>query len=202
FGGRRSLAQRRTCPCGPPSSQPIPSVVRAVLQHAPNPSPVAVIQPQIILLCNRLPLPHVVALICLCRQVPARPPVASAALLAAVRQDEIQRVSGEGQFLLGWPGVAPLIGGIRGRDDVVERQLGSDGEGLAGEVIEPLPGAHLAVAWVGVAHLGEAGENQDLVAGILAVAIKIVIQDRKSTRLNSSHVKISYAVFCLKKKKK
>src|SRR5690606_40595094 len=27
------------------------------------------------------------------------------------------------------------------------------------------------------------------------------ILDRKSTRLNSSHVKISYAVFCLKKKK-
>src|SRR6266496_5286550 len=26
-------------------------------------------------------------------------------------------------------------------------------------------------------------------------------QDRKSTRLNSSHVEISYAVFCLKKKK-
>src|SRR5699024_11456743 len=28
-----------------------------------------------------------------------------------------------------------------------------------------------------------------------------VIKDRKSTRLNSSHVSISYAVFCLKKKK-
>src|SRR5690606_40567834 len=27
------------------------------------------------------------------------------------------------------------------------------------------------------------------------------IEDRKSTRLNSSHVKISYAVFCLKKEK-
>src|SRR3989442_2012529 len=27
-------------------------------------------------------------------------------------------------------------------------------------------------------------------------------RDRKSTRLNSSHVRISYAVFCLKKKKK
>src|SRR6266513_5466973 len=27
------------------------------------------------------------------------------------------------------------------------------------------------------------------------------LQDRKSTRLNSSHVSISYAVFCLKKKK-
>src|SRR5690554_5513389 len=30
----------------------------------------------------------------------------------------------------------------------------------------------------------------------------IVEKDRKSTRLNSSHVRISYAVFCLKKKKK
>src|SRR5204863_8547236 len=29
-----------------------------------------------------------------------------------------------------------------------------------------------------------------------------VLKDRKSTRLNSSHVEISYAVFCLKKKKK
>src|SRR5438067_5425204 len=29
-----------------------------------------------------------------------------------------------------------------------------------------------------------------------------VEQDRKSTRLNSSHVSISYAVFCLKKKNK
>src|SRR5690554_2903774 len=28
------------------------------------------------------------------------------------------------------------------------------------------------------------------------------LSDRKSTRLNSSHVRISYAVFCLKKKKK
>src|SRR5689334_23601119 len=28
------------------------------------------------------------------------------------------------------------------------------------------------------------------------------VQDRKSTRLNSSHSSISYAVFCLKKKKK
>src|SRR5690554_7458179 len=29
-----------------------------------------------------------------------------------------------------------------------------------------------------------------------------ITADRKSTRLNSSHVRISYAVFCLKKKKK
>src|SRR5690554_6959460 len=31
--------------------------------------------------------------------------------------------------------------------------------------------------------------------------IIITFLDRKSTRLNSSHVRISYAVFCLKKKK-
>src|SRR5690625_6036787 len=32
--------------------------------------------------------------------------------------------------------------------------------------------------------------------------LKRLERDRKSTRLNSSHVAISYAVFCLKKKKK
>src|SRR5690242_21307983 len=32
-------------------------------------------------------------------------------------------------------------------------------------------------------------------------ALGILKQDRKSTRLNSSHMSISYAVFCLKKKK-
>src|SRR5690606_887894 len=41
-------------------------------------------------------------------------------------------------------------------------------------------------------------------AGLLAIALATAMgytfSDRKSTRLNSSHVKISYAVFCLKKK--
>src|SRR5215813_14436988 len=32
--------------------------------------------------------------------------------------------------------------------------------------------------------------------------VRPAVGDRKSTRLNSSHVRISYAVFCLKKKKK
>src|SRR5256885_4059267 len=35
----------------------------------------------------------------------------------------------------------------------------------------------------------------------LAFAFEIAVADRKSTRLNSSHLVISYAVFCLKKKK-
>src|SRR5258707_4388224 len=34
-----------------------------------------------------------------------------------------------------------------------------------------------------------------------AAICQIILQDRKSTRLNSSHANISYAVFCLKKKK-
>src|SRR5690606_40842743 len=37
---------------------------------------------------------------------------------------------------------------------------------------------------------------------IVSQSLKANLRDRKSTRLNSSHVKISYAVFCLKKKKK
>src|SRR5690606_41937834 len=53
------------------------------------------------------------------------------------------------------------------------------------EVLLERPAAH-AVA-------DDVDERQDARAGR-------VDEDRKSTRLNSSHVKISYAVFCLKKK--
>src|SRR5699024_11442528 len=47
----------------------------------------------------------------------------------------------------------------------------------------------------GAIHLGTA-------LGIIFLLFPIKSGDRKSTRLNSSHVSISYAVFCLKKKKK
>src|SRR5690606_42095877 len=43
--------------------------------------------------------------------------------------------------------------------------------------------------------------SQDALTGIHWVITSPDGRDRKSTRLNSSHVKISYAVFCLKKKK-
>src|SRR5437879_8459467 len=45
------------------------------------------------------------------------------------------------------------------------------------------------------------GINIAQVLGIL-VLFRTTLRDRKSTRLNSSHRCISYAVFCLKKKKK
>src|SRR5690606_40948483 len=37
-------------------------------------------------------------------------------------------------------------------------------------------------------------------SGAVLLPLNTAYTDRKSTRLNSSHVKISYAVFCLKKK--
>src|SRR5205085_5771136 len=62
----------------------------------------------------------------------------------------------------------------RGRQH--RRRAGRQGEGLP---------AHQGLARGGAEEGGEAGRR-----------------DRKSTRLNSSHSQISYAVFCLKKKKK
>src|SRR5437762_5997365 len=53
---------------------------------------------------------------------------------------------------------------------------------------EDVPGAHV-----------RAGEDLD--PAPLSCAVAPVAGDRKSTRLNSSHRCISYAVFCLKKKK-
>src|SRR5690349_24125075 len=58
--------------------------------------------------------------------------------------------------------------------------------------VDELPVAHaLAVARV-----------RQHVRGEAHVLLAAGDEDRKSTRLNSSHVEISYAVFCLKKKKK
>src|SRR5204862_7826175 len=46
---------------------------------------------------------------------------------------------------------------------------------------------------------GQAREEV-MLALLLESAVRSLALDRKSTRLNSSHVEISYAVFCLKKK--
>src|SRR3712207_8516073 len=61
--------------------------------------------------------------------------------------------------------------------------------------------ATLATAWAATARPWA----RATVLGVTAVAFVVntiaVDLDRKSTRLNSSHANISYAVFCLKKKK-
>src|SRR6266542_972576 len=61
-----------------------------------------------------------------------------------------------------------------------------------------------------LAEVDEPGRLADLVAGYIdiqpaerqALLKTLSVEDRKSTRLNSSHGSISYAVFCLKKKKR
>src|SRR5437588_11033333 len=62
----------------------------------------------------------------------------------------------------------------------------------------PLLSATLPLKLVGTA----AARNELPLAGVVTDAVAgAVLSDRKSTRLNSSHTVISYAVFCLKKKK-
>src|SRR2546430_10356973 len=51
----------------------------------------------------------------------------------------------------------------------------------------------------GGADVGRLAQRQ--LAGVAGRTARRVHRDRKSTRLNSSHSQISYAVFCLKKKK-
>src|SRR2546429_1793911 len=66
-----------------------------------------------------------------------------------------------------------------------------------GPAAERARGRRAAVGvYVGVSHQGFPRNVAARVRGLLDR------QDRKSTRLNSSHGYISYAVFCLKKKKK
>src|SRR5690606_40828213 len=78
------------------------------------------------------------------------------------------------------------------------------------EQVEPFRAAQLldvahAVVCIARTLHGPAGHharNQCVEIGRQREFQPILCLDRKSTRLNSSHVKISYAVFCLKKKKK
>src|SRR5699024_11498838 len=66
------------------------------------------------------------------------------------------------------------------------------------------------IALLGLESINETLESLDLkgheaiypLVGSVLVPYKVQEKDRKSTRLNSSHVSISYAVFCLKKKTK
>src|SRR5207249_11795772 len=69
----------------------------------------------------------------------------------------------------------------------------------ADPLLQPLP-----CLGPGGAQTGPYADYEDLAAGYrhYVPSNPLMGLDRKSTRLNSSHVSISYAVFCLKKKKK
>src|SRR2546422_5887246 len=81
------------------------------------------------------------------------------------------------QPLDGLPGRRRLLDGVHEGDDPLARRLRDLGVG---------------------AQLGQAPAERVRLLG----EVPDVTPDRKSTRLNSSHGYISYAVFCLKKKKK
>src|SRR3989442_8186796 len=66
--------------------------------------------------------------------------------------------------------------------------------GGADSVVGPFMGA------LGLRYLTERLSQQSTQSSLYVGVVLLL--DRKSTRLNSSHVRISYAVFCLKKKKK
>src|SRR5690348_18108672 len=71
-------------------------------------------------------------------------------------------------------------------------QHGGVARSLVGVVLVDVPSAELEVF-----EFRERNEIPDQ----RSAALVALAQDRKSTRLNSSHPSISYAVFCLKKKK-
>src|SRR2546426_4573879 len=80
--------------------------------------------------------------------------------------------------------VALVTGGAKRIGRAVALQLAQDGADVA------------------LHYRGSDGAAQEVTSEIERLGRTAVAIDRKSTRLNSSHLVISYAVFCLKKKKK
>src|SRR5690625_6902841 len=82
--------------------------------------------------------------------------------------------------------------------------LGWSGAVLAGSsLLATITPPHIRVPLQGAsdALMNYAGAGAAALAGPILALGGFQLVDRKSTRLNSSHVAISYAVFCLKKKK-
>src|SRR5215208_8430013 len=81
-----------------------------------------------------------------------------------------------------------------------------DGRALVVDVSRDLRGVHTAASKRGltVAFAADTHLHADFLSGAhqlgASSGAQVLASDRKSTRLNSSHVAISYAVFCLKKK--
>src|SRR5699024_11545569 len=85
-----------------------------------------------------------------------------------------------------------VVTGSGAVDDIVEtaQRAAAGGAGVIQVQSKPIAAARLL----------ELAEKVAVAVADVNPAAKTLIEDRKSTRLNSSHVSISYAVFCLKKK--
>src|SRR5690625_413717 len=87
--------------------------------------------------------------------------------------------------------------------DAISRQLMEPGQRVLAEVVETF-GDHLLDddGRLDRQALADVVFNDETARERLNALVHPAVRDRKSTRLNSSHVAISYAVFCLKKQKK
>src|SRR5690554_7790271 len=83
-----------------------------------------------------------------------------------------------------------LVEGARGPDGVYLNN--GDGTFAARVPLEDVPSNTRGIA---AGDLDRDGDI-DVVTGNLGATSRVYLKDRKSTRLNSSHVRISYAVFC------
>src|SRR5690625_3280114 len=107
----------------------------------------------------------------------------------------VEPVLGEGGYI---PGNARFFAGLRER---------ADRHGILLVMDEIQTGFGRTGKYFGHQHFGVTADVITFAKGIASgfplsgIAASEALMDRKSTRLNSSHVAISYAVFCLKKKK-
>src|SRR5690349_22244040 len=111
-------------------------------------------------------------------------------------------------------GRGPATPGETKTVDYVVAQFKAAGLQPGGAIVEgkrtwtqPVPLGRFEIVGTPTFSLSEDGKAMPLTQGE-QIAVRAAmdgsrkVEDRKSTRLNSSHVEISYAVFCLKKKKK
>src|SRR5690606_40993959 len=100
-----------------------------------------------------------------------------------------------------WPASRAVAPGTAAHGPALQLLPQSAGAGLPGRSAHPAGAARraAALAWPPRRAGGNRPRRRRLRLRLRTTASQ---GDRKSTRLNSSHVKISYAVFCLKKKKK
>src|SRR5439155_17231649 len=98
--------------------------------------------------------------------------------------------------------VCPLV---EGSDKIQARAATDEHERLSREVFPDLRVALLHGQMKGkdkeAVMAGFRDGDVDVLVATTVIEVGVDVADRKSTRLNSSHVAISYAVFCLKKKK-
>src|SRR6266496_3234701 len=100
-------------------------------------------------------------------------------------------------WIVGGLGAAPMAPYTRGRGDALSVSTLLSGTTVTCTICSSRSTSN-RTGLPGLLHTARSTALQDRSVSPLARTSK----DRKSTRLNSSHVEISYAVFCLKKKKK